>query len=252
MRILQDFELEDTIERIDGEAGVLGAWLMDEDVPALVMELDAIGLDVLHGVGHPEALIVDAQHLLVADGHKDRLQKLLSARDVFEQDLVLEVATLGQKSAGREGIDEPMLDIGRLQVLGVADVVAVTIATVAFDVDAEHLLDGVAVMVEGGARHGEALAHLGGEPAAVDVVERDLACTIDGIEQPGVLTEQEVCLHIVLMVMFWSFSPSFRCKYTLFFPNRQIPDWKSSQSCCFSSILQSDAMKNYGKTLPQV
>ena len=63
--------------------------------------------------------------------------------------------------------------------------------TVAFDVDVEHLLNGIFVVVEG--LQGKFLAGLVKRrtlPALVDLFERYTPCAVNRIDQPDITVEQ--------------------------------------------------------------
>ena len=79
--------------------------------------------------------------------------------------------------------------------LGIGDVVAVAIPLVAIDDDAKHVEDGIAMAVEGAARHREAATHVGGYPLGIEFAEGDLACSADGADEPDVFIEEVGGLH---------------------------------------------------------
>ena len=90
----------------------------------------------------------------------------------------------------REGREHPVL-YGLLgEHLGIAYVVAVAIPLVAIDDDAKHVEDGIAMAVEGAARHGEATTHLGLYPMLVDFLEGEALVAVYGVDEPNVFFEK--------------------------------------------------------------
>lgn len=89
---------------------------------------------------------------------------------------------------GQRG-EHPILHSVLTQHLLVADVIAIAIPTVTVDVDAEDVLDGILVAVKCGAAQRQPVAHVGPHPSGVDVRQRNLSSTVDGVDQPDVFSK---------------------------------------------------------------
>ena len=74
-----------------------------------------------------------------------------------------------------------------------------------FYAEVEHLLDGFAVAVEGGARHGQSAAHFGACPPLVELVQGDASGASDGLRQPDVLFEYFGSFHGVFSVFSFQY-----------------------------------------------
>ena len=94
-----------------------------------------------------------------------------------------------------QGGEYPVLHRVFVQHVFIADVVAIAVFTVAIDVDAKDVLDGLFVAVEGGACQLGTSTHFRAYPLLVDVAERDSSCTIDGVDEPDVFFEQGGSSH---------------------------------------------------------
>ena len=101
-------------------------------------------------------------------------------------------AAVSEEIAYRDCADHPVLDAVLLKDFLIGDVVGEAVACVAFDLDAEDVLDCRFVSDEGCAGDFYSSGEFGPEPAAVDFLQRYLTCTADGSNQPYILLEQFV------------------------------------------------------------
>ena len=164
-----------------------------EEVPAAAEEFYTIRLHRPLGVV-VAAVTTVAHHDTDAALHglHHLTQKLALGGDVFEQDAVVKAAGLTYIADGQRA-EHPLLDAVGAQLRGVDDIVAVV--GVAADGDAENLLDGRTVAVEGGAAEGCPLAEVGELPAVAEVGQRDAPRPPDGVHQPDILLEKRRCFH---------------------------------------------------------
>ena len=135
-------------------------------------------------------MVVDAQFQTVAHGFDDGRQVFPSRGDLLEEDAPFQVVALIDEVVHRKGVEQPVADATALHVVGMFNVIAVTIFAAAADVDVEHLLDGGAPVVEGAAGQRLALAQARALPAFVDFFEGDAPLAVDRVDQPDVLVEQ--------------------------------------------------------------
>lgn len=121
-----------------------------QDVPALLEQLDAIGFESQV----PWFLIaifpiVHSQLDILLHRLDDHLQIVTLDRGRLEQDSVLQRQCLTDDVVYRQGIQHPVLDAVFAKHVSVADEVPIAILTVAIDDDAEDVLNGILVAVEG-------------------------------------------------------------------------------------------------------
>ena len=76
-----------------------------------------------------------------------------------------------------------------LQHLAVLDVIAVAVALVAHDDEAEHIFHRVFPGVERAARNLQSLAQIGVEPPAVDFLQRDFLGMVERLYEPDVFVD---------------------------------------------------------------
>ena len=184
-RLVGEREGGDAVETQHHQAFAITA----QEVPATAEEFDAIGLERPLGVV-VAAVTAVAHHDADAALHglHHLTQKLALGGDVFEQDAVVKAAGLTHNIADGQRAEHPLLDGVGAQLRGVDDIVAVV--GVAADGDAENLLDGRTVAVEGGAAEGCPLAEVGELPAVAEVGQRDAPRPPDGVHQPDILLEK--------------------------------------------------------------
>ena len=120
------------------------------------------------------------------EGH----EALAFRRDVFEDDAVLYAHALADEVVHRQRGEHPILHRVLMQHLLVADVITVAVSPIAVNVNAEDVLDGILVAVEGGSAQRHSLAHLGALPPLVDFGQSNPFGPIDGVHQPDVLLEE--------------------------------------------------------------
>lgn len=176
------------VEGEHGEAAVIEA---TQQVPSLAEQLDAIRREnKTAGFGGLVAFVAH-QHL-ASSLHRadDEFEVFAVGGDVFEHDAVLQAQALADDVVDGESGEHPVLHRVLAQHLLVADEVAVAVAPVAVDEDAEDVLDGVLMAVEGGAAQRHAFAHLGALPPLVDFGKRDPFGSADGVHQPDILLEE--------------------------------------------------------------
>lgn len=196
--------LLDAVEGVDNEgAGVARRCAvreMGKEVPTLVEEFEAVGLDVDFGDGVAAVATVanDDTHLFL-HGVDNGLQVVV-AGNLLEHDAVLDGEALANDVVDGQRGEHPVLDGVFVQQVFVLDEVAVVVAAVAVDEDAEDGEYGVAVTVEGGARQLGAVAHLGLEPFLLNLWEGDTSCPTDGADYPDVFFEQGGCGHGALLL----------------------------------------------------
>ena len=104
----------------------------------------------------------------------------------------MDAAAVSEKIADRYCAEHPVLDAVLLKDFLIGDVVGETIVGVAFDFDAEDVLDCCFVSDEGCAGDFYASGEFCPEPAAVYLFQAYLPCTADGSNQPYILLEQFV------------------------------------------------------------
>jgi hypothetical protein len=109
--------------------------------------------------------------------------------DVFKHYSVLQAHTLTNEIVHREGRKHPVLHGILTQDFFVTDIIAITVSPVAIDVDAEKILNGIFMTIEGGTAEGNAFAHLRPQPFLVDFRKGDSLRSVDGIHQPDVFLE---------------------------------------------------------------
>ena len=179
------------LHAVEGEHSEASVVETAQQVPSLTEQLDAIRReDEAAGFGGLIAFVAH-QHLASRLHRADNEFEVLAVGgDVFEHDAVLQAQALTDDVVDGECGEHPVLHRVLAQHFLVADEVAVAVAPVAVDEDAEDVLDGVLVAVEGGAAQRHAFAHLGALPPLVDFGKRDPFGSADGVHQPDVLLEE--------------------------------------------------------------
>ena len=188
--------VEDAVEGEDAEIvglGLLGGSLaveMAQDVPTLLEQLDAVGLEgeVVGHVGAVFPVLHGYPHTLL-HGLDHRLQVFALVGHGLEQYARLQRQALADDVVHRQGGEHPVLHAVFMKHALVADEILITVLEVAVDVKAEDVFYGILVAVEGGAGHLLTAAHVGLYPFAVNVGERNLARLADGVQQPDVFLE---------------------------------------------------------------
>ena len=177
-----------TVEGEHGEAAVIET---AKQVPSLAEQLDAIRReDEATGFGGLVAFVAHQHFASRLHRADDGFEVLAVGGDVFEHDAVLQAQALADDVVDGECGEHPVLHRVLTQHLLVADKVAVAVAPVAVDEDAEDVLDGVFVAVEGGAAQRHAFAHLGTLPPLIDFGQSNPFGPADGVHQPDVLLEK--------------------------------------------------------------
>ena len=146
--VLYRTEGVDAIKRVDAQPPVAHA--ASHHIPPLAKDLDAIGS---HLEGRcciaPEALVDYLQCQIVAHRLDDLRQEALPRGDLLEENTPLEVVAFVDEVIHGKGVQQPRPNPSTLHILYVFDVVEIASPTVTADVDIEHLLDCVLMVVEG-------------------------------------------------------------------------------------------------------
>ena len=104
----------------------------------------------------------------------------------------MDAAAVSEKIADRDCTEHPVLDAVLVKYFLIGDVVGEAIVCVAFDFDAEDVLDCCFVSDECCAGDFYSSGEFSPEPAAVYLFQAYLPCTADGSNQPYILLEQFV------------------------------------------------------------
>jgi hypothetical protein len=107
--------------------------------------------------------------VVIFDGLDDSLEVFQTDGDVFQQELVLDGQAVKEDVVDGKGAEHPVLGRVVAECFGVADVILVLL--VAFDADAEHVVDGLSEAVKGGAGEGAAVVNVIGNPKMTNVFE---------------------------------------------------------------------------------
>ena len=110
-------------------------------------------------------------------------------RNVVEHDEMLTSHALTHEVVDRQRGKHPVLHSIFTQHLLVADIVAITVSAVTVNVDAKDIFDGILVAVKCCAAQRQPVAHVGPHPSGVDVRQRNLSSTVDGVDQPDVFSK---------------------------------------------------------------
>ena len=116
----------------------------------------------------------------------DTFERLMSAVELSEIELCL-------KKYGRKFLDT----LSEKQVVLDGKKLLEPVTLIALDIDAEHILNGILVAIEGAAGERHSFRHFGIEPFEVDIFEGNLTGTADDIHQPDVFLKQGVGLHLI-------------------------------------------------------
>lgn len=138
----------DAIQRVDAQPPVAHA--APHHIPPLAEDLDAVRSH-LEGRGRvaPETLVGHLQCQVVTHRLDDLREETLPRGDLLEENTPLEVVAFVDEVIHGKGVQQPRPNPSTLHIFYVFDVVEVASPTVTADVDIEHLLDGVFVVVEG-------------------------------------------------------------------------------------------------------
>ena len=157
---------------VEGEDAVLTVGKPSEEVPSLVKELQTVGChDVALGLVGKVAAVVELHAAVTSHGLQNLLQQPAVGGDVFQEYALLHAETPADDVADGEGRQEPVLHAVLLQHMLVAYIITVRVMGVALYEEAKHLLDGILMAQEGGARHGQPTAHLLLYPQFVELAE---------------------------------------------------------------------------------
>ena len=147
----------------------------------------------------PEALVGHLNGLPVPHCVDNDGEPALAGGDVLKKDAVPHILGLVEDVVQRQRLEEPLPDAATLKVVPVGDVVPQR--AVALDLDAEGVLDGNAVVVEGALRQGFAVLVDGAPlPLAGYLRQGDGAATVDRVDQPDIPVEIVLC-HCVFRLL---------------------------------------------------
>ena len=142
----------------------------------------------------PETLVGQFDGLSVPHGAHNGWQPSLAGWDLFEENSVSHIGTLVQEIVHRQRLQQPLLDAVTLHVFTVGNIISE--AAVVLDFDAEGIVDGLEVVMEGALRHPFAQFVDGAAlPQAADFIPRDVPVPVDGVNQPYVPVKIVLC-HI--------------------------------------------------------
>ena len=182
----------DAVEGVDARLVITRA--PRHHVPPLTVEFDAIGHHVEVGLLlFPVTEVGDVEHPVLLHRVDDGVQVLLSRRHILKEYAVLDALTGCQGVAHAVGAVDPRTQSVVGDVVLVLDEVAVVAATLVLDVEAEHVADGVAPVVERAQRQVQAAADVGiVAPSFVDRLEREALGAVDGLDEPHIFADQIV------------------------------------------------------------
>ena len=184
-----DLGREHTVERIDRHA----LMIVGQHVPPLAEQLDGVGVDGLRVRLAAEFLIAHRDGSRLADGLQDHGQELVARRHILEDDTVLDGRALPERQASGERRELPLLRLVALNLVRVADKIAVLL--VALDDESEHVEDVVTIFVEAAAWQGIALGNLFRHPEFVHVAERQLPVLPENVHDPDTMLKLLSCIH---------------------------------------------------------
>ena len=199
-RLVGQFGLQDAIQRLDADYALVNA--VAHKVPSLPEQLHTIRC---HGEGvlvfAPITLIGNLQQLAFLHRFRDHGEEILTRRNVFQEDAVLEGFAFQERIADRHSAEQPPLQAVILQRLAVLDVIAVAVALVAHDDETEHIFNRVLPGVERAARNLQSLAQIGIEPPAVDFLQRDFLGMVERFYEPDVFVDLVFGHTITLLLL---------------------------------------------------
>lgn len=129
------------------------------DIPSLLEHFHAIGL---YGVDAfrvaPIALMYKFYFKAVAHSLNDRREILSAGRNLLEQDATLEMMAFVDEIVYGKCVEQPVADAATFNVIGILDVIVVSTATAALDVDVERVFYRVAPIMKCAQRNLSAVA----------------------------------------------------------------------------------------------
>jgi len=141
-----------SVESIDARSllVVIGIGASGYQIPSLTEQLYAEGLNVeIVLLVLPIAVIGDVEHTVLLHCLDDGVEIVLAGRNIFKNDTVFDALAVCQGIAYAEGVVEPRAESVLTYVLFVRNIVAVLAMILIGDVDAEHIPDCIAPVVEG-------------------------------------------------------------------------------------------------------
>ena len=127
------------------------------------------------------------------DGIDDGFKVFQTRRDVFQKELVFDGETVQKQAVDGECAKHPVLGGVVAEWFGVADEVLVLF--IAFNADAEHVLNGLAEAVESGARQGFALIQVVCQPQLLNAFKRNSLAALQGVDNPNILSKSVGVSH---------------------------------------------------------
>ena len=134
------------VERVD--SGLILPLALGQHIPALLEQFQAVRLCLVRAwLILPETLVGHLYLLAVTHCIHDDREPLLRRRNLLEENAVTHVLRLVEQVVHRQGLQEPLADAVRFQIIAVGDVISQR--PVAFDLNAEGVKNGFPVVVEG-------------------------------------------------------------------------------------------------------
>ena len=141
-------DVEDAVEGINHDAVEVRAEC--NQIPALLEELHAIGMDVeCVTLFAPIALVGDAKLGVRLHRFEDERQIVLSRWNILEEDAVLDGLAVQQQVADGDGLEQPAAKPSAPDFLHIIYIIAILPSVLIDDVDAEHIPNGITPVVEG-------------------------------------------------------------------------------------------------------
>ena len=162
-------------------------------IPALLEELHAIGMDVeCVTLFAPIALVGDAKLGVGLHRFEDERQGVLSRWNILEEDAVLDGLAVQQQVADGDGLEQPAAKAAAPDFLYIIYIIMVAAFALTFDDEVEHVFGCNLPFVEGA--DGDGLrVHLLVEPLLVDFLEGDSSGPVDGVHEPNIFVDKVLC-----------------------------------------------------------
>lgn len=179
------------------KAGLGGLVALSENIPALMEQLDAVGLYVIMlWLRRFIGLITDAQYAVFLHSIDHGGQVLETFRNLFHQDAVFHPDTFLDCAVGRDGGKHPCPEAVRAKVVLVGDMISLRLLIL--DIDTELIQDGLLVIEECALGQRAAIdIDAAALPGLVKFLERDVTSALNRVDQPHVTGEEIACHSLV-------------------------------------------------------